>query len=74
MKIVLTGIVPEQIKITCTAEAGVVFMNNAGQSERLIHIKPSGSIALNGSEDVTPELIGLALIQWANKYHQVIKK
>jgi hypothetical protein len=74
MKVVLTGIIPEEIKITCTVEAGVEFINTDGQSERLIHIKPSGSIAVNGSEDVTPELIGLALIQWANKYHQVIRK
>ncbi|MCO6358189.1 hypothetical protein [Roseivirga pacifica] len=42
-------------------------------NKELVTIKPNGVVLVNG-KNVEPELIGLAVIQWANKLAEVIEK
>lgn len=65
---------PEQVVVTCYKEAGVSFESQAGPHGSLIEIKSTGAIAVNGSEDVTPELVGLALLLWAQTFSRVMTK
>ena len=74
MKIELKGIVPEAVKITCCKDAGVSFETEEGKHGNLIHIRSNGKVAVNGNEDVTPELVGLALLQWAQTFSRVMNK
>lgn len=72
MKILLKGIQPEQVEISCTHNSGITFLHEGIESGKLIHISKKGVVSINGNDNITPELLGLALIQWANKYSQVI--
>lgn len=73
MKMILKGIIPEEIRIQCAKECGFVFQSfHNGEVTNLIEITAS-SIKLNGEKDPAPELLGLALIQWRNSVEQVMK-
>lgn len=74
MKIELNGIVPEAVQITCTEEAGVSFEACNGRFGTLLEIRPTGTVLVNGCEDVAPELVGLALLQWAQSFSRVMNK
>ena len=74
MRISLKGIIPEEIKINCCKEAGISFENLGGKYETLIEIKSTGALLINGVEEKAPELVGLALIQWANSFSRVMNK
>ena len=74
MKIHLKGLLPEQIILQCSKEAGLVFENFGGKYENMIQIKANGSVLINGVEEIAPELVGLAIMQWSQSFSRVINK
>lgn len=68
MRVELKSIDGSQVEIQSCKHYGLALK---ADEKNLITISVEGEVLVNG-ESVEPELIGLALIQWAQKYSKVI--
>lgn len=69
MEILLTADDKGTVGVCKTDAHGLALKAN---NKELVTIKPNGVVLVNG-KNVEPELIGLAMIEWANKLAEVIE-
>lgn len=74
MTLELKGTTKDKIRFSCCKDAGVTFIHEGIESGKMINISHKGEVSVNGSTNVTAEIVGLALIQWANTYAKMIDK